>query len=281
MSEQQRNSLVRACGQTHVAQRGHNEDTFLIEESLGLMVVADGVGGHLAGEVASKLTCEILSREIAAGSTLLPAIRNANAEVFSAVERGHGKAGMASTVVALHFDGPLYELAWVGDSRAYLWDGSLGLLSLDHSYVESLVRSGQISIEEARVHPRKNVIEQAIGLQGYDNLKIGNNGGQLLSGQVLLLCSDGLNDALSSAQIADVLAGEVPLPARCQHLVSAALEAGGRDNVTVVLLEAGPDLVAVEGAPEPEFVWRYDPVSAVYEGLPELASRLRNTALRC
>ena len=91
----------------------------------------------------------------------------------------------------------------------------------------------------------------------------------LLQGQVLLLCSDGLNDALSADQIADILAGEMSLAPRCQQLVSAALEAGGRDNVTVLLLEGRPNLVLLEGAPEPEIVWRYNPVTAGYEGLPE------------
>ena len=120
-------------------------------------------------------------------ATLEQAIKVANIEVFEGVAQELGRSGMASTVVAMHFDGPTWDLAWVGDSRAYLWDGQLTLLSRDHSLVESLISSGQITIEEARVHPKKNVIDQAIGLQGENNLRIGSNYGELQPGQLLSL----------------------------------------------------------------------------------------------
>jgi protein phosphatase len=222
----------------------------------------------------------VLEREVAAGGTLEQGIKIANVEVFEAVERELGRPGMASTVVALLFDGSAWVLAWVGDSRAYLWDGQLGLLSRDHSLVESLVRTGQITLEEAREHPKKNVIEQAIGLQGEDNLRIGSNYGELQPGQLMLLCSDGLNDVLDSASIVEILEAGGSIEERGQALVKAAVESGGRDNTTVVILEAANGDVVNDPVREPEFVWRYDPVSKSYSGLPELKPRPRAAVKR-
>ncbi|MEQ8801004.1 MAG: protein phosphatase 2C domain-containing protein, partial [Haliea sp.] len=119
--KQQSDARWLACGDTDVGRREHNEDAFFVDDALGLMVVADGVGGHQAGEVASQVTCEVLARDVQRIGDLEGAIRSANLEVRDAVAAGRGKAGMATTVVAAQFDGSRYELAWVGDSRAYLW----------------------------------------------------------------------------------------------------------------------------------------------------------------
>lgn len=263
---------VRAVGYTDIGQRSHNEDFFLVNEDIGLMMVADGVGGHQAGEVASALTCQVLEREVAAGAGLAKGIKAANHEVFQAVAQELGRPGMATTLVALLFDGIAWDLAWVGDSRAYLWDGQLGLLSRDHSLVANLVQSGQISLEESRSHPKKNVIDQAIGLQGEDTLRIGSNAGVLLPGQTLLLCSDGLNDVLDSARIAEILASKGSMEERCKALVMAAVAQGGRDNTTVVLLEALESNNGGGAGVTPHFVWRYNPADESYSGLPALRS---------
>lgn len=264
-----------AAGDTHVGRREHNEDALLIEPASGLVMVADGVGGHQAGEVASQITCEVLARELAAGQDLESAIRQANREVRDAVATGRGKSGMATTVVAAQFSGSDYHLCWVGDSRAYLWDGQLKLLTRDHSYVEALLEQGQITFEEARSHPRKNVIVQAIGLQDEDKLRVGTNRGNLPPGALLVLCSDGLSDVLDCDRLAAILGSDEPLPARSEALVRAAVDAGGRDNVTVVLAERVPDAGgaghgAERATNEPEVVWRYDPATGEYHGLPEL-----------
>ncbi|MBN7795511.1 protein phosphatase 2C domain-containing protein [Parahaliea mediterranea] len=261
--------VTDGCGATHVGQRNHNEDAYLLDPDCGLAVVADGVGGHQAGEVASAITCEVIQRETAAGRPVEQGIRAANREVMAAVAQGRGKAGMASTVVVARFSGGDYELAWVGDSRAYLWDGQLKLLTRDHSYVQALFSRGQITLAQARSHPRKNVIVQAIGLQEDDKLQVGINRGRLEPGQVLLLCSDGLSDALECGALSDILCADTPLAARCEALVDAAVRAGGRDNITVVLL---PGTAPANGAArlEPEVTWSYDPGSGEYAGLPEL-----------
>jgi serine/threonine protein phosphatase PrpC len=270
MSEHAAGHPVRAFGYTDVGKRSHNEDSFLVNLDIGLVMVADGVGGHHGGEVASDLTCKVLEREVAAGSTLEQGIKAANFEVFEAVEQELGRPGMASTVVALLFDGPAWILSWVGDSRAYLWDGQLSLLSRDHSVVEKLLQSGQISIEEARSHPKKNVIDQAIGLQDEDNLRIDSNYGELQPGQILMLCSDGLNDVIDSGRISEILATDASLEERCEVLVNAAVNAGGRDNTTVVVIEGTEALVVQADARDPDFVWQYDPASEKYTGLPEV-----------
>lgn len=273
---QQSDVRWQACGATDVGRREHNEDAFFVDDALGLMVVADGVGGHQAGEVASQVTCEVLARDVQHSGDLDGAIRSANLEVRDAVAAGRGKAGMATTVVAAQFDGSRYELAWVGDSRAYLWDGQLKLLTRDHSYVESLLEAGQITFAEARNHPRKNVIVQAIGLQDEDKLRVGSNRGQLKAGDTLVLCSDGLSDVVDCDRLAEILARDEPLEQRCQELVRTAVQNGGRDNVTVVLVQWAGNGSAVEpgsaaDAPlEPNVVWRYDPATGDYHGLPEL-----------
>ncbi|MEP4486892.1 MAG: protein phosphatase 2C domain-containing protein [Halioglobus sp.] len=260
---------ISSAGQTDVARRKHNEDAFLINESIGLLLVADGVGGHHAGEIASGITCESIERDLGAGLGLEEAIRNANHDVMAALEAGKGKPGMASTVVAMRMQGAEYRIDWVGDSRAYLWDGSLHLLTRDHSFVAAQLELGRITIEEARNHPRKNVIVQAVGLQNEDNLDIGAIAGRINAGEMLLLCSDGLNDVLENQQIIDILRSGETLTDRCQALIQSTLDAGGRDNVTVVLVEADESVRgSVQQRPEP--VWSFDPATGKYSGLPEL-----------
>ena len=260
-------------GHTDLGQRKHNEDTFLTDPELGLIIVADGVGGHQAGEVASSLTCEVLQREIAAGSNLSKAISVANTEAIEAVKSGRGKTGMGSTVVAVLMTENSYELAWVGDSRAYLWDGKLSLLTRDHSLVEAQLASGQISMEEARNHPRKNVILQAVGLQREGNLDIGTNFGQLAPGSCLLLCSDGISDPLDNQQLCQLLSGKTTAEETCRRMIDTALQCGGRDNATAVLIvHKGPPQATLQGS-GPAVVWVYDPETGDLEGLPDVTIR--------
>ena len=257
-----------ATGATDVGRRRHNEDAYLVKPELGLMLVADGVGGHEAGEVASGITCDTIANRLAEGASLEEAVRSANREVMAAVSGGNGKQGMASTVVAMKLDGADYELAWVGDSRAYLWDGKLKLLTRDHSMMEILLARGEISREEMAGHPQRNVIVQAIGLQAEDSLRVDINRGHLAEGQILLLCSDGMSDVLENAAIAEILASDDSLEDRCQRLVTTSIEHGGKDNATVVLV-AGSAPPA--DAPEPDSIWTFDPATGEISGLVEYA----------
>ncbi len=276
-------------GHTEKGARERNEDTYLIDRELGLAVLADGVGGHQCGEVASAITCAVLQREIAAGANLGTAIQRANTEVIAAVHSGEGKPGMAATVVAVHMTAHGYELAWVGDSRIYLWDGKLSLLTRDHSLVATELDSGRISLEEARTHPRRNVILQAVGSQATGHLDVGRNFGQLAPNSCLLLCSDGITDPLDSAQLCQLLSHRTGADETCERMVNRALQCGGTDNATAVLIAyngtayepprrmppewVAPDRVAPDWVAPDWVVWVYDPDTASYTGLPDVTLR--------
>jgi PPM family protein phosphatase len=265
---------LEVSGSSHVGRRDHNEDAYLIDRELGLFVVADGVGGHQSGEVASAITCEVLQREIAAGADLRQAIDRANTEVIAAVQSGRGKSGMGSTVVAVLMTENGYDLAWVGDSRVYLWDGKLSLLTRDHSFVETQLASGQITLEEARTHPRRHVILQAVGAQASGDLEIGTNSGQLAANSCLLLCSDGITDPLDSEQLCQLLIRRSSTEETCERMVNMALQCGGRDNITAVLIaHNGTQEDSARITAPAQVVWVYDPETAVYAGLPEVTLR--------
>jgi protein phosphatase len=220
--------------------RRHNEDSYTASEDLGLWVVADGMGGAAAGEVASAIAVDVIAREIEGGAELDAAIAEANHAILDAAETGRGRPGMGCTVVAARFSGRDYTVAWVGDARAYLWADGLRRLSHDHSRVQELLDAGMISVEEARRHPQRSVITRVLG--GPDGTAAAPEqvSGTLKSGQGLLLCSDGLTSEVADEDIArvlnDGLASKRDGQAAVDRLVSLALDHGGSDNVTVVLV---------------------------------------------
>jgi protein phosphatase len=228
--------MLKMVACTNVGQRTHNEDCFLADAGLALAVVADGMGGHKHGEVASHIVVETLLREVALGSFLSAAISLSHREVKHAVQDGLGGEGMGAAVVAALFTGYDYEICWVGDCRAYLWDGELVQLTRDHSHVETLLSRGEISWEEAQSSSVGNLITQAVGASEGSELDVGSVRGTLTSGQELLLCSDGLNDVLSGQALAVILNGETNSRERCEQLVYAAVHAGGKDNITALLI---------------------------------------------
>ena len=226
---------------THVGLRRElNEDTYYGDSELGLWLVADGMGGHEYGEVASALARETIVREIRQGSTLPQAIRVADEEIIRASRKRNDALPMGTTVVAVRINGNRFEVAWVGDSRVYLWrDGQLAQLSQDHSYVQELISQGAISVEQARSHPHRNVVTQALGVTDPQNLNVETMAGELRPGMQLLLCSDGLTEEVTDAAIAAILARSELSAQECvDHLVLAALDQGGADNVTVILVRS-------------------------------------------
>lgn len=226
-------SLVLATGaSTHVGKRSHNEDSMLVLPTHQLLVVADGVGGRDAGEVASRLTIETLEQQIAEEHDLASAIRTAN-DVVRAQSSSH--QGMGSTVVAARFQGQRVHLAWVGDSRAYRFDGDLHLLTRDHSVTERLIQQGQLTDEDEASHPDRHTIWQAIGLSDPSQLQVEESMGDLAADDILVLCSDGLSDVVDNASLCRILSSDHPLSEKAQLLVQAAVEGGGSDNITVVL----------------------------------------------
>jgi serine/threonine protein phosphatase PrpC len=222
--------------------RDNNEDAILSNPQAGLWLVADGMGGHAAGEVASEITRSTINQMVHEGKNLVDAINAAHEAVLDASRDGTGKYGMGSTVVALHTSGKIYQIAWVGDSRAYLWsdrdhDGySLQQITVDHSYVQMLYESGIISAEEMLCHPEKNVITQCLGSVELTRLKVDMVEGKWHKSDWILLCSDGLTDTVSDQHICDLLHSAADPETAVTNLVQAALDNGGKDNISVIIV---------------------------------------------
>lgn len=229
---------VAAALRTDIGKtRKQNEDAAWMDEAKGVFAVADGMGGHLAGEVASRMAIEAV-QQMAKGSADIAAMREAVNAAHEAI-LAHAKAnpacaGMGTTLSALWKCGRYAYIAHVGDSRIYRYrGGELEQITQDHSLVEELVRAHIITREEAREHPRRNIITRALGTPG-------DNAPDMLAadrqkGDVWLLCSDGLTGMVPDEQIAETLADEKNLDAAADSLLRQALEAGGRDNVTLIL----------------------------------------------
>lgn len=223
--------------------RGNNEDSYLSIPERGLWLIADGMGGHEAGEVASAIVVETIQKSTENGQLLVESIQQAHASVLAAVRQGVGATGMGSTIVALESRGSDYQIAWVGDSRAYLWTpdssgGTLEQLSTDHSYVQMLLASGAIAEEEAVNHPDKNVITQCIGSQDAEEVRVDCIEGEWRPGQWILLCSDGLSDELDDQNIAQILCEADSVRTAVNSLLGEALKHGGRDNITIQIIES-------------------------------------------
>lgn len=246
--------MSQIVGATHPGNRDHNEDCFIANASVGLGLVADGMGGYACGEVASELVKDTIADAIANSEGLRDAIVRAHSAVKDAAASDAAKKGMGSTVIAFKLQGQDYELAWVGDSRAYLWDmptATLHQITRDHSYVETLLSSGAISHAESINHPNRNLITQAVGVAGDEGLEIAHIRGRLGALQQLLICSDGLVDEVLDDEIATLMASAQGLMHAVNSLVEQAVANGGSDNVTVVI---GTCEEGTEEALEPEIV---------------------------
>ncbi len=223
---------------THVGlRREHNEDTYYADADMGLWLVADGMGGHEHGEIASALARDTVVAEVAKGIGLAQAIRLADEEIIRHSNKRAESLPMGTTVAAVRLRGREYEVSWVGDSRVYLWNGELKQVSQDHSYVQELVDQGAITTEQARTHPHRNVVTQALGVTDPQSLRVEVVNGSLAPRQQLLICSDGLTEEVPDSHIAMVLAREDLSAQECvDHLILAALDGGGSDNITVILI---------------------------------------------
>jgi protein phosphatase len=221
--------------------RADNEDAYLVNPPL--FAVADGLGGHQAGEVASSIAVERLLAEAPRSAdikALARAVRSANSAVIQAADAGQGRAGMGTTLTAAMIDGTRIVLAHVGDSRAYLLNlGTLTQITQDHSMVADMVRNGTLTAEESRVHPNRSVITRALGsdpTMSVDTFEV-----EAAPGDRLLLCSDGLTGMVADRDIERIL-GTAPSAAEAvDRLIEAANDAGGQDNITVVVAEIGAD----------------------------------------
>lgn len=235
----------RAAGLSDVGRsRSVNEDSFVIRPAAGLYLVADGMGGHGHGEVASRVAarsiCEALASDGARrpgrlSERLTEAIRRANRELRREVEEDGALSGMGTTVVAMLAAGGRAAIAHVGDSRCYrLREGVCELLTRDHTWVAEQISAGNISESQARVHPFKSVVTRALGSD--DRVEV-----ELLElssavGDRYLLCSDGLTAMIPDDVIRRRLDADASPEAVCRHLVHDANAAGGHDNITVVVV---------------------------------------------
>lgn len=234
--------------------RTQNEDSIAVVPEAGLVVVADGMGGHQAGEVASKLAVDVITRHIVGtlaeagsgsgafeGKMVTDAIQLANRAIYELARNQPDYAGMGSTVVVTVFHGNRLWVGHVGDSRLYRFrDGILEQVTLDHSVVQELVSRGLVTAEEARQSVNKNLVTRALGV---DTMVTPDIGEQMLNDEdIYLLCSDGLNDVLADGDIEMMLTEYGRnLEAAARQMVDVANERGGPDNISVVLVRARLD----------------------------------------
>ena len=217
-------------------QRRENEDSAYVHAPV--FVVADGMGGAQAGEVASRIAIETFERGLPGSGTpearLAELVRDANQRIYDRARTEHGRAGMGTTLTAAYLaDGEL-AIAHVGDSRAYLLrDDQLTRLTQDHSLVDELVRQGKLTEEQAAEHPQRSIITRALGPE--PDVEVDTFSYPMRAGDILLLCSDGLTSMVSEERVAEILRGSATLEAAADRLIDEANEAGGRDNITVVL----------------------------------------------
>jgi protein phosphatase len=237
-------------------KRKGNEDSHYVNDEQHLFVVADGMGGHAAGEVASRIAVDAINEFVCAtsgdeeitwpfglddsisydGNRLKTAVRFANRKVIEATRERAEYEGMATTVAAVLVDGDTANLAHVGDSRVYLFRADeLRLLTNDHSWVNEQLQNGALSPDQARHHPFRNVVTRALG--GRPDLVVEMQAYKMQAEDLLMVCSDGLTTMLTDEEIADVVRQAAGDPERAaESLVEEANEHGGEDNITVLVL---------------------------------------------
>ena len=190
-----------------------------------LFIVADGMGGHKAGDLASRFTVEIIN----------DAIVNANTLLLEKAAESEDYEGMGTTLVVCTIIGESMYVANVGDSRLYLYDGKLSQITRDHSLVEEMVALGRLNRDEARTHKRKNVITRAIG--GGKEVMADFFEAELTAGNRIIMCSDGLSNMVDDGEIEQILSLNLPIEDKAKRLIDMANESGGADNIAVVIVE--------------------------------------------
>lgn len=246
---------LEVAGQSHVGmKRPHNEDSFLLLPEEKLVCVADGMGGHSSGEVASRIAIDELSEFFKMTSRdqeatwpykmdksrnydenrLVTGIKLANIRIYEHAASEHGLERMGTTIVSVHFAGQQAYVAHVGDSRVYLYRrGELRQLTEDHSLLNDYLKTKKLSPEEIESFPHKNVIMRALGMG--DAVQVDVSRQDVEPGDVFLLCSDGLSGMVNDGVITNVLGKTRELGKACEQLIDMANAAGGNDNVTCVL----------------------------------------------
>jgi PPM family protein phosphatase len=234
---------IISSGRTDIGlKRSNNEDAYLERLDLGVLAVADGVGGCAAGEIASGIFVDTAREVFERGcyadtetSALVQEVfRVANERILVDTEEHPENHGMGCTAELIAFNGERYIVGHVGDSRTYLFrDGELRRITRDHSLVQDQLEQGLITQEDARRHRLRNVVLRAVGIESSVALDLIK--GRMLPGDIFLLCSDGLTDMVQEDSIRDTLASPLGLADKVEQLVENAKSAGGNDNITVLL----------------------------------------------
>lgn len=251
----QETTIIKATVLSDIGNiRSNNEDAMLILRNENkangnndevLLIVADGMGGHQAGEVASHLAINIISREFfkqkkQAGieKALQKAFSTANKHIYQKAATDKSLYGMGTTCTALFITENNVYYAHVGDSRAYLMKDSILIrITEDHTYVQQLLKMGEISKEEAASHPNRNILTNAMGTNAYVKVDTGIVHMAIVEADRLLLCSDGLHDYFNDTELADWLKSDKPLQQIAENMVFEAKRRGGHDNITLILAE--------------------------------------------
>ena len=250
-----RASRVRFSGETNIGlKRAHNEDNFLLPEDERLALVADGMGGHASGEVASKLAVETIAEHFRAtadeaevtwpykldhgekydANRLVTAVKLANLKIFDRAQRDEGCHGMGTTIVASMFLDDRVLIGHVGDSRCYRYrDGQLVQLTEDHSLLNDYIKMKRLGPDEAGKFPHQNVIVRALGMK--ESVQVDLLADPHRLGDTYLLCSDGLSGMVDDAGLALILSDEADLDGACERMIQTANRNGGVDNITCVL----------------------------------------------
>jgi PPM family protein phosphatase len=239
---------VRAGAATDIGLvREGNEDSYLVQQPL--FVIADGMGGHRGGEVASRLAIETIESLFRRGEgALSEQVQEANRAVFERSTIDRAVAGMGTTLTAALVEGDRARLAHVGDSRAYLFrGGEMRMLTEDHTLVHRMVQQGEITEAEAERHPQRSVVTRALGIEM--SIPVDEVVVDLEHGDRLLLCSDGLTSMVDDEAIGRILAAEPDPQRAAEALVTAANDGGGVDNTTVIVIAVEDDAGAAEGSP--------------------------------
>ena len=236
---------ITSAGRTDVGIiRSGNEDSYLMVPDRGIFIVADGMGGHAAGEVASEMAVRFVARELDSlrgmndhqvAERMRTAIRTANGAIFQRTLTEHDKRGMGTTVTALTLYETRFLIGQVGDSRAYLLrDGRLSQVTKDHSYVQEQVDAGYLTPEQARSHPYSNVITRCVGANS--DVMPDTYAGTVKAKDVFLLASDGLTGMLEDYQLAEILSPERMPQEEVDLLIAEANRHGGLDNITAIIV---------------------------------------------
>jgi PPM family protein phosphatase len=255
-----RGGRVRFAGETNIGlKRQHNEDSFFLPDADRLAIVADGMGGHASGEVASKMAVDMVAEHFKASSDdaeltwpykldhsdryeanrLINGIKLANLEIYERAQREESCHGMGTTIVASLFLDDKVLIGHVGDSRVYRFrDGALAQLTEDHSLLNDYIKMKRLSSDDAGKFPHKNVIVRALGMK--ESVQVDLLAESHRMGDTFLMCSDGLSGMVDDAGLAYVLAEENDLDAACERMIQAANRNGGVDNITCVLARVEP-----------------------------------------